>query len=910
MNPWNRTNRFTDPQASAETASPEASDAAHHPLGFADVRDTTPPPVSERRRPVGFAPVEWSAPEFRTEISFRREFGSPARGLPVAGETTLGVGHAGEPGAVVTGPAVSSTATGIETFAPLHFVRRTTDVVASAATPPAGDAEQKVPFYKREISFRRKQADVAAPAEAVEPVEAVEAVAEEPVAEEPMLEAPVAEEPAVGPPVVEEPETVEAATLPEPELVEAHADDSEAIGEPPGEPEVEAMSEGVEDTENVTSWADADDTAELAFDEMLDGLIDEPMAEKVVEENAQTPVAESSQEAPKDEAPEEEAPEEVAAVAPSSGRKSIRLKSGGPTPKKRQKGGAPRAGKGRTIGLKIGASQIAAAVVSNSDGRSELVQLARTPLEEGIVVDGEVRDPAALTAALKSFFDEHKLQRRDVRLGVSSNRIGVRTFDIVGIEDGERFDNAVRFKAHEVLPVAGHESVLDYRVLDERVSEAGEALRHVLLVVAPRDQVEPYIDVCREAGIRLSGIDLEALGLLRTFVDPKPVTSRTVDDTATVVVSVGHESTTLLVAGAGMCEFTRVFDWGGGTLRSAVAQELEIHEADATSILRNISLAGSTGGDGLDDDHRLRAVDAVRTRLTPFARELVASLQFYQTQTDSLGIGEIVLTGGTSQLPGLADSLHQMIGVAVRVGDPLQRVIVQHGAADSFEATLGSLAVPIGLGIDEGSSRGVNLLPKDVKQAARRKPNFLAIGAPFAVVVPVAALAFMFMQAGADVADQQASLDAVRSEIAALPEPVKPLIDPSIASKEALRAQALASVLGGRVQWDGVLSDLSRVLPENVSLTDLTAKIADPVAAGIPAAPVAAGAAPAPTGVRIAGITTDQRSVAALLARLRTVPSLGNIALESSQVAEKKQGGGKRFVRFVILADIANGGAS
>ena len=136
---------------------------------------------------------------------------------------------------------------------------------------------------------------------------------------------------------------------------------------------------------------------------------------------------------------------------------------------------AGRGGKGRrVVGLKIGASQIAAAVIVESDGRHELVQLARRPIDAGLVVDGEIRDVDALANVLKDFFDEHKLPKKDVRIGLASNRIGVRTFDIVGIDDDVRFDNAVRFKAHEVLPVAVHESVLDYRVLEERPNEAGE----------------------------------------------------------------------------------------------------------------------------------------------------------------------------------------------------------------------------------------------------------------------------------------------------------------------------------------------------------------------------------------------------------------------------------------------------
>jgi Tfp pilus assembly PilM family ATPase len=82
-----------------------------------------------------------------------------------------------------------------------------------------------------------------------------------------------------------------------------------------------------------------------------------------------------------------------------------------------------------------------------------------------------------------------------------------------------------------------------------------------------------------------------------------------------------------------------------------------------------------------------------------FARELVSSLQFYQNQPGSLGIGEIVLTGGTTHLPGIADELQRLIGVRVRIGDPLARLKVAKRVAETDQ--LGSLAVAIGLGIED-----------------------------------------------------------------------------------------------------------------------------------------------------------------------------------------------------------------
>src|SRR5204862_4364813 len=142
----------------------------------------------------------------------------------------------------------------------------------------------------------------------------------------------------------------------------------------------------------------------------------------------------------------------------------------------------PRGRKGarRLVGLKIGASQLAAARVSNN-GVAELLQVARDPLEPGIVVGGELRDPDALAAALKEFFAKHKLPKKGVRLGIANNRIGVRTFDVAGIDDQKQLDNAIRFRAQEALPIPIDEAVLDYQVLGETTNEDGQRSRRVLL---------------------------------------------------------------------------------------------------------------------------------------------------------------------------------------------------------------------------------------------------------------------------------------------------------------------------------------------------------------------------------------------------------------------------------------------
>src|SRR5919199_4098437 len=347
----------------------------------------------------------------------------------------------------------------------------------------------------------------------------------------------------------------------------------------------------------------------------------------------------------------------------------------------------------RLVGLKIGASGLAAARVANN-GHAELLQLAREPLEPGVVVGGELRDPDALTEALKDFFRKHKLPRRGIRLGIANNRIGVRTLDVVGIADPKQLANAIRFRAQEALPIPIEEAVLDYRLLSESETEEGERICRVLLVVAYRDLVDGYLAACRKAGLTVVGIDLEAFALLRSLSTPRPT-----EEAALVAVAIGHDRSTFAVSNGTVCEFTRVLEWGGHVLDAAVAQALDLIPSQAESIKRTLSLAGGPAPEGLTDEQAEGAREAMRRQVQSFARELVSSLQFYQGQPGSLGIGEIVLTGGTAHLEGLADELQRLIGVRVTLGDPLGRVKLAKRL--QTPEPVGSLAIAIGLGIED-----------------------------------------------------------------------------------------------------------------------------------------------------------------------------------------------------------------
>ena len=223
-----------------------------------------------------------------------------------------------------------------------------------------------------------------------------------------------------------------------------------------------------------------------------------------------------------------------------------------------------------------------------------------------------------------------------------------------------------------MLPIPIEDAVLDYQVLSESVNEEGQPVSRVLLVVAYRELVDRYVYACEKAGLQIVGIDLEAFALLRAVAEPHdPVPGA--ERGAVVAVSVGHDRSTFAVSDGRICEFTRVLEWGGWR-----AERRDRTRAGALAHRGGADQAGALVHRGRPRSGRLHEDQLTARRATPpdgscrpFARELVSSLQFYQNQPGSLGIGEIVLTGGTAHLPGLGDELERLIGVPVRVADPM-----------------------------------------------------------------------------------------------------------------------------------------------------------------------------------------------------------------------------------------------
>jgi hypothetical protein len=175
--------------------------------------------------------------------------------------------------------------------------------------------------------------------------------------------------------------------------------------------------------------------------------------------------------------------------------------------------------------------------------------------------------------------------------------------------------------------------------------------------------------------------------------------------------------------------------------------------------------------------------------------------------------------------------------------------------------------------------RAVNLLPRDEVPKSFANNRGIAFAAAGGTALVTAALCTLMLGAGGAVKDHRANLESLNAELVALPAASAATAseDATLTAEKTARTGALSSALAERVAWDGVLRQISQVLPEDVWLASLQTT----------AATAPAGAEPEPAGVTLVGTTYSQ--------------TLTKVTLESSLTSDT---GSQKLVRFTIRAEV------
>lgn len=291
----------------------------------------------------------------------------------------------------------------------------------------------------------------------------------------------------------------------------------------------------------------------------------------------------------------------------------------------------------------------------------------------------EIIDEGMQGEALRRLVVEQRLRGAGVVSAVSGRSVIVRNIVMRQMSD-EELRRAIPFEADKYIPFGVEEVLLDCQPLPEAEAPPGEM--RVVLVAVKRNVVDEQVDLLQSVGLKPTIVDVDRFALGNAFVLQRGGG----DGKVLALVDIGASKTNINILQGETSYFTREVYVAGSDFNARIAREMEVDVSEVEALKR-------------DPGDRAELVqEAVSAILDDLCNEINLSFDFYQNEFDR-EVEEVYLSGGSSQLVGLVDSLGRMFGRPTQRWDPTEalEMRVPPEAAEQLRANASQFAVAIGL---------------------------------------------------------------------------------------------------------------------------------------------------------------------------------------------------------------------
>jgi len=347
------------------------------------------------------------------------------------------------------------------------------------------------------------------------------------------------------------------------------------------------------------------------------------------------------------------------------------------------------------VGLDLGSHRVRLDVAQvDEQGRMKVLGLGTAPgegIRKGIVVEFESA-VEAIRQAREEAEASSGMEIRAAYLGLGGEHFRVIRSEGVHVKDGpsreispEDVRQVVRVARGLQLP-AGlrilHTLPVDF-ILDNRagikdpVGMDGVRLQsQVLLVLGDEAVLENSAKAARKAGLEVEG------PVFRPLATAMAALTRDEKDSGTVLLDIGEGCTEIVVLHEGSLAHAEVLPLGGGNVTRDLSIGLSISLTDAERLKLDYGKALSRMKEdaafsirqlGSDEERRV-TVRTLRGIVDPRLREILelAWERAQKTEVARRPSTGVVLCGGASLMPGLAQLAAELFDRSVRLGEPVQ----------------------------------------------------------------------------------------------------------------------------------------------------------------------------------------------------------------------------------------------
>ena len=287
-------------------------------------------------------------------------------------------------------------------------------------------------------------------------------------------------------------------------------------------------------------------------------------------------------------------------------------------------------------------------------GKIKLGRFGERALPAEVVVDGVIKDPPALSKVLAEIKAENNFKYAYASL--PEDKAFTFRLSLPPMKNDE-IRNSIELQIGDFVPIPVQDCVFDYEI----ISQGTDGGVNVSVSTLPKDIVESYLSVFKNADLELLGAGGEAQAIIRSLL---PLT----DIGTYMVIDIGKIHTSFIISCRHAVVFTSIIGVGGEDITKFVEKNLNLSYEEAVKQKEKKGLLRS-----IENKNLFMSLIPVVSALKD---EINQRLSFWQEHNSEGAGGEcqtidkIILCGGQASLSGLKEYLEINLGLPVELGNP------------------------------------------------------------------------------------------------------------------------------------------------------------------------------------------------------------------------------------------------
>jgi type IV pilus assembly protein PilM len=345
------------------------------------------------------------------------------------------------------------------------------------------------------------------------------------------------------------------------------------------------------------------------------------------------------------------------------------------------------------VGLDIGSHSVKLIELhEDKKGGFQLRSLGLAQLPPNTIVEGDIKDAAAVSEAIKRLLANVKPATTNVACSISGYSVIVKKIT-VGKATQEELEETIHWEAEQYIPFDINDVNIDFQILGD--SEANPEQMEVMLVAAKKDIINTYSGLLREAGLSPAIIEVDSFAMGNAYELNYPNGD---GGTCTALIDIGAEKMNINIVKDGTPALTRDASFGGRQITERIQRErgLSFEEAE------NLKLAGPT-----DPDAAQALEEIYLSVLSAWVSEIERSIELFSATYPAEKVGKIILSGGSSRVSGLPELLASGTGLEVEIFNPFAHIEHEDKSFDpAYLSYIGpQLAIGAGLALRKVGDR-------------------------------------------------------------------------------------------------------------------------------------------------------------------------------------------------------------